>query len=71
MQWMVIFLGLGLDAVDGYISGVRSGCSGWSYFWGKIWLQWMVIFLGLGLDAIDGHISGVKSGCSGWVYFWG
>ena len=46
MQWMVIFLGLGLDAVDGHIlglgldavdghiSGVRSGCSGWVYFWG-------------------------------------
>ena len=33
MQWMVIFLGLGLDAVDGHISGVRSGCSKWSYFW--------------------------------------
>ena len=29
MQWMVIFLGLGLDAVDGNISVVRSGCSGW------------------------------------------
>ena len=29
---MVIFLGLGLNAVDGHISGVRSGCSGWSYF---------------------------------------
>ena len=34
MQWMVIFLGLGLDAVDDHISGVRSGCSGWSYFCG-------------------------------------
>ena len=33
MQWMVIFLGLGLDAVDGHNSGVRSGCSKWSYFW--------------------------------------
>ena len=31
---MVIFLGLGLDAVDGHISGVGSECSGWSYFWG-------------------------------------
>ena len=31
MQWMVIFLGLGLDAVDGHISGLRSRCSGWSY----------------------------------------
>ena len=29
MQWMVIFLGLGLDAVDGHTSGVRSGCSEW------------------------------------------
>ena len=36
MQWMVIFLGLGLDAVVGHISGVRSGCSGLSYFWGKV-----------------------------------
>ena len=34
MQWMVIFLGLGLDAVDGHISGVR------------VWIQWMVIFMG-------------------------
>ena len=68
---MVIFLGLVLVAVDGHITGVRSGCSGWSYFWGNIWLQWMVIFLGLGLDAVDGHISGVRSGCSGWSYYWG
>ena len=30
MQWMVIFLRLGLDAVDGHISGVRARCSGWS-----------------------------------------
>ena len=66
---MVIFLGLGVDAMDGHISGVRSGCSGWSYFWGKDWMQWMVIFLGLGLDAVDGHISGVRYGCSGWSYF--
>ena len=28
---MVIYLGLGSDAVDGHISGVRSGCSEWSY----------------------------------------
>ena len=34
MQWMVIFLGLGLDAVDGKISGVRFVSSVWSYFWG-------------------------------------
>ena len=34
MQWMVIFMGGGLKAVDGHISVVRSGCSGWSYFWG-------------------------------------
>ena len=34
MQWMVIFMGGGLDAVDGHISRVRSGCSGWSYFCG-------------------------------------
>ena len=34
MQWMVIFLGLGVDAVDGHISGFRCGCYGWSYFWG-------------------------------------
>ena len=46
MQLMIIFLGLGpdavdgnilglgLDAVDGHISRVRSRCSGWSYFWG-------------------------------------
>ena len=47
MQWIVIFLGLGLDAVDGHIflgfgldavdghiSGVKSDCNGWSYFWG-------------------------------------
>ena len=31
---MGIFLGLDLVAVDGHISGVRSGCSGWLYFWG-------------------------------------
>ena len=36
MQWMVIFLWLGLDAVDGIISGVRSGCSGCLYFCGKV-----------------------------------
>ena len=36
MQWMVIFLGLDLVAVDGRISGVRSRCSGWSYFWGEV-----------------------------------
>ena len=29
MQWMVILLGLGLDAVNGSISGVKSECSGW------------------------------------------
>ena len=34
MQLMVIFLGLGLDAVNGHISGVGSGCSGCSYFCG-------------------------------------
>ena len=66
MQWMVIFLGLSLDAVDNHISGVRSGCSGWSYFWGLVWMQWMVIFLGLGLDAVAGHIYGLRSGCSRW-----
>ena len=32
MQCMVIFLGLGQDAVNGRISGVRSECSRWSYF---------------------------------------
>ena len=31
---MVIFMGLGLDAVDGHISGDKSRCSEWSYFWG-------------------------------------
>ena len=34
MQWIVIYLELGSDALDGHIYGVRSGCSGWSYFWG-------------------------------------
>ena len=34
MQWKEVFLGLGLDAVDGHISGVRSECSRWPYFWG-------------------------------------
>ena len=34
MQWIIIFLGLDLDVVDGHISGVRYGCSGWSYFLG-------------------------------------
>ena len=67
---MVIFLGLGLDAVDGHISGVRSGCSGCLYFLGSIWLQWMVIFLGLDLVAVDGYISEVRSRCIGWAYFW-
>ena len=52
--------------MDGHISGVRSGCSGWSYFWGKVWMQWMAIFLGLDLDAVYGSISGVMSECSGW-----
>ena len=51
-------------------SGVKSGCSGWSYFWGYFWMQWTVIFLGLGLDAVDSHMSGVISVCSGWSNFW-
>ena len=55
--------------MDGHISGVRSGCSGWSYFCGKVWMQWMVIVLVFSLDAMDGHISGVGSGCCGWSYF--
>ena len=62
---MIIFLGLGLDAVDGHISWVRSGYSNRSR-----WLSGRASASGSGCHGFEPrprHTKGIKNGTSGYL----